>query len=181
MSTIMGIDPGLAETGWGMLRADGNRFAHLGHGTITTPSDWCAQDRLLAIHDRIVSVIEEYGPAFCGVESLYFAKNISSAIPVAEARGAVLLACARSGVPARGYSPQEIKQALTGHGRAEKQQVQEMVKIMLGLEKIPNPDHAADALAAAICSYHMRDFNSRLASSPQYSSTQDSTHKREAP
>ena len=172
MNIVMGIDPGLAQTGWGMLRAEGSRFAHIGHGTITTPSEWSAQDRLLTIHDRIVSVIEEYGPAFCGVESLYFAKNISSAIPVAEARGAVLLACARSGVPAQGYSPQEIKQALTGHGRAEKRQVQEMVKIMLGLEAIPSSDHAADALAAAICSYHMHAFDTRIESSTQHSSSQ---------
>jgi crossover junction endodeoxyribonuclease RuvC len=158
MITVMGIDPGLADTGWGMLRADGNRFAHLDHGTITTPAQWNPQDRLMAIYDRIVATIERFGPSFAGIESLYFAKNISSAIPVAEARGVALLACARCGLPARGYSPPEIKQALTGNGRAEKRQVQEMVRLMLGLDEIPRPDHAADALAAAICGYHMYQF-----------------------
>jgi crossover junction endodeoxyribonuclease RuvC len=164
MMTVMGIDPGLAETGWGMLSTDGSRFTHLDHGTITTSAKWGAQERLTAIYDALAETIERYRPAFAGIESLYFAKNRSSAIPVAEARGVALLACARGGVPARGFSPPEIKQALTGNGKAEKRQVQEMVKLMLGLPEIPSPDHAADALAAAICGYHMRAFDEKLAS-----------------
>jgi crossover junction endodeoxyribonuclease RuvC len=158
----MGIDPGLAETGWGMLGADGSRFAHLDHGIITTSADWRSQERLQAIYNGIVSAMERYRPDYAGVESLYFARNRSSAIPVAEARGVVLLACSHCGIPAYSYSPPEIKQALTGNGRAEKRQVQEMVKLMLGLEKIPRPDHTADALAAAICGYHMRSAGSRI-------------------
>jgi crossover junction endodeoxyribonuclease RuvC len=162
MITVMGIDPGLADTGWGVLRAEGSRLLHIDHGTITTSADKSTQERLLIIYDAVAEVIERYRPEYAGVENLYFAKNISSALPVAEARGVILLACVRSGVTAHGYSPPEIKQALTGSGNADKQQVQEMVKLMLGLEDIPRPDHAADALAAGICGYHMSSFSGRM-------------------
>jgi crossover junction endodeoxyribonuclease RuvC len=107
--------------------------------------------RLLAIFSKIADLIEEWEPSAAGMESLYFWKNVSSAIPVSEAKGVVRLAFARAGVSLTEYSPTAIKQAVSGSARAEKGQVQEMVKLILGLDSIPKPDHAADALAAAIC------------------------------
>ena len=159
MIRILGIDPGLAHTGWGLVEGHTNRLHHIEHGTIHTATDTEHADRLLEIYTHIETLIQEYGPQFVAVEALYFAKNRRSGIPVAESRGVVLLAAARAAVASRSYTPWEIKQALTGNGRAEKQQVQEMVKLMLGLGSIPKPDHASDALAAAICCYHSYQFD----------------------
>jgi crossover junction endodeoxyribonuclease RuvC len=158
---VIGIDPGLAHTGWGVLEADGTRLIHVDHGTFTTDTESPEQQRLLDIFDAVSDIITNYRPDLIGVEALYFAKNRRSAIPVAQSRGVVLLAAARAGVNAESHTPQDIKQALTGNGRAEKHQVQEMVRLLLGLSEIPKPDHAADALAAAICSYHLHQFYGR--------------------
>ncbi len=158
MIRILGVDPGLAHTGWGLIEGHTNRLKHITHGTIHTDANNEQSDRLLKIFTDVNSLIKEYEPVFVAVEALYFAKNRRSGIPVAEARGVILLAAAVSSLPARSYTPLEIKQALTGNGRAEKQQVQEMVKFMLGLSSIPKPDHASDALAAAICCYHTYQF-----------------------
>jgi crossover junction endodeoxyribonuclease RuvC len=151
MKRIIGIDPGLAHTGYGIIDLDGERFIHRDHGVITTPSSAEVGARLLSIYDRIVELIRQFNPEEAGIESLYFAKNVTSAIPVAQSRGIVLLAFAQANVPAHEYPPQAIKQAIVGTGRAEKLQVQELVRVLLGLREIPKPDHAADALAAAIC------------------------------
>lgn len=159
MIRILGIDPGLAHTGWGLIEGHTNRLHHIKHGTIHTAADTEHAVRLLEIHTKIEALIQEYHPQFVAVEALYFAKNRRSGIPVAESRGVVLLAAARASVASRSYTPLEIKQALTGNGRAEKQQVQEMVKLMLGLASMPTPDHASDALAAAICCYHSYQFD----------------------
>jgi crossover junction endodeoxyribonuclease RuvC len=151
MTRVLGIDPGLAATGWGVVETDGTRYRHIDHGVIkTSPRDEPGQ-RLLKLSREIHEVIRLHAPEQSGVENLYFAKNATSAIPVAQARGVVLLALAESGVPAAEYPPQAIKQAVVGNGRAEKHQVQELVRMLLGLESIPKPDHASDALAAAIC------------------------------
>lgn len=158
MKRVLGIDPGLANTGWGLLDADGTRLIHIDHGAVTTSSDCAEQNRLLVIYSRVTELIKKYEPDFLGVEALYFAKNRRSAIPVAQARGVVLVAAAQAGIEAASHTPQDIKQALTGNGRAEKHQVQEMVKLLLGLDEIPSSDHSADALAAAICSYHLHQF-----------------------
>lgn len=159
MIRILGVDPGLAHTGWGILEGNGNRLRHIQHGTIETSSDEDPAVRVFKIFEGMRSLIEIHMPQFVGIEALYFAKNRRSAIPVAEARGAVMVAAASSGLPVRSCTPLEIKKALTGHGRAEKFQVQEMVRVMLGLDTVPSPDHAADALAAAICSYHLHEFD----------------------
>lgn len=163
MIRILGIDPGLAHTGWGLIEGHSNRLQHLEHGTIHTSAETKHAERLLAIHSKVEELIQEYNPEFVAVEALYFAKNRRSGIPVAEARGVVLLAAARAAVDSRSYTPLEIKQALTGNGRAEKQQVQEMVRLMLGLGSLPKPDHASDALAAAICCYHSYQFDTSAA------------------
>ncbi|MBN1686779.1 MAG: crossover junction endodeoxyribonuclease RuvC [Spirochaetales bacterium] len=152
---ILGIDPGLAKTGYGVIRIEGDRISHVTHDIISTGSNLHIGERLAIIFAAIDSAIKLHRPDYAAVENLYFAKNISSAFPVAQARGVVLLALAQGGVDTREYTPLEIKQAITGSGRAEKAQVQELVRFLLALQEIPKPDHAADALAAAICCYHL--------------------------
>lgn len=154
MTVVLGIDPGIAQTGYGVITADSTRYRHLTHGTIRTSPDDASGDRLSIIYRGIIKIIRDYSPEIAGVESLYFARNISSAFPVAEARGVVLLALAEARVVTRAFPPLEIKQAITGSGRATKPEVQDIVRVLLGLSEIPRPDHAADALAVAICCYN---------------------------
>ena len=149
MSTIIGIDPGLADTGYGIIKTGKSRQIHIAHGTIRTGPDENLAQRLLTIYREIIRLVEFYKPDKAGVETLYFAKNIKTAIPVAQARGAALVALASLGISPEEYTPLEIKQAVAGRGRAEKNQVQQMVKIIFGLSEVPAPDHAADALAVA--------------------------------
>lgn len=151
---LMGVDPGLASTGYGVISAEGSRIVHIAHGVITTDNSQSPGDRLSRIFDAVTELVAQYEPRAAGIESLYFANNVTSAIPVAQARGVVLLAFARAGIPAAEYPPQAIKQALVGQGRADKQQVAEFVQLLLGLKRMPSPDHAADALAAAVCYHH---------------------------
>jgi crossover junction endodeoxyribonuclease RuvC len=151
MRTLIGLDPGLAATGWGVVRFDGSRFVHVAHGVIRTEPDRPLEDRLCSIHSALGKLLSRFKPDEAGVEELFFAKNVSSAIHVAHARGVVLLALGRRGIPVSCYSPQHVKQAVIGRGKAEKEQVQRLVSVVLGLSEIPSPDHAADALAIAIC------------------------------
>jgi crossover junction endodeoxyribonuclease RuvC len=148
---IIGIDPGLASVGYGVVESSSGRLRHLCHGCFTTPKEADTGARLLSIFSSVSDLIEEWGPGAAGMESLYFWKNVSSAMPVAEAKGVIRLAFARASVSLAEFSPTAIKQAVSGSARADKGQVQEMVKLILGLEDRPKPDHAADALAAAIC------------------------------
>ncbi len=154
MRTVIGIDPGLAATGWGVVRFDGSRFRHVGHGVVTTNPGSPLAQRLCTIHQEIEKLLAKYAPSEAGVEELYFSKNTTSALQVAHARGVVLLALGERGIPVECYSPQHVKQAVIGRGRAEKEQVQRLVGVVLGLEEVPGPDHAADALAIAICHAH---------------------------
>ena len=151
MIRVLGVDPGLASTGWGVVEIDGSRYIHVDHGVIKTSPRQPIGERLMKLNNEIRAVITANRPHQSGVENLYFARNATSAIPVAQARGVVLLALAELGVPAHEYPPQAIKQSIVGNGRAEKSQVQELVKVLLWLKAIPKPDHASDALAAAIC------------------------------
>jgi crossover junction endodeoxyribonuclease RuvC len=146
---LIGFDPGLASCGYGVIAVSGSRVFHRAHGVIETDSSSDDGVRLDTLYTRLCEIIASYQPERAAVESLYFAKNISSAIPVAQARGVILLACARSGVPVLDISPPRIKQRITGVGRADKNQVQQMIKLLLGLKELPASDHAADALAAA--------------------------------
>ena len=152
--TILGIDPGLAKTGLGVIRVKGGKIYHVAHQTISTNPDEIIGNRLSTIFNEIKAAVIQHKPEYAAVESLFFAKNARSAIPVAQARGVSLLALAQSEVDTREYSPLQIKQSLTGNGRADKNQVQEMVRFLLALPHPPTPDHASDALAAAICCYH---------------------------
>lgn len=150
MIRILGLDPGFAETGWGVIEAEGNRFRHLGHGSIRTKAEDPAGVRLSIIYEGIRELAERFRPASCGIEELFFARNITSALPVAQARGVLLLVLEQFSIRTGSYSPPVIKQTITGAGKADKAAVQEMVRLMLGLVEIPRPDHAADALAAAL-------------------------------
>jgi len=147
---ILGIDPGLASTGWGILD-DRESILYVDHGTIITKADCPHAQRLCFIMHSVRLIIEKYKPTEAAIENLYFGKNTSSAIPVAEARGVISASLAEKGIPIHELTPNAIKKGVTGMAGAGKTQVQEMVKIILGLDEIPKPDHAADALAAAIC------------------------------
>lgn len=151
---ILGFDPGLANTGWGVLDADTSRLRLVDYGFISTDPEISQGERLNIIYSETERVVEKYAPGFAGVESLYFAKNVRSAIPVAEARGVLLLLLNRHGIVTNEYTPQQIKLSITGNGRADKNQVQQMIKIILGLRDIPRPDHAADAIGAAVCCFN---------------------------
>lgn len=151
---VLGIDPGLASLGWGLVESGEGRLRHVAHGIVTTPSGEAMGARLLSIAKAMEELLERYRPVAAGMESLFFWRNVSSAFPVAEARGAIRLTFERAGLELVDYSPTAIKQAVVGSSRAEKAQVQEMVRLILGLAEPPRPDHAADALAAAICRCH---------------------------
>ncbi len=157
---VIGIDPGLASTGWGIVSMKGNRLQYVKHGVISTNAKTPHQERLLSIFHEVTAVINDFKPQEAGMETLYFAKNVSSAMGVAEARGVVTLALAMHGIPLGEFTPHGIKQAVVGVARAEKKQVQESVRLLLGLAEVPKPDHAADALAAAITRLHTADIAS---------------------
>jgi crossover junction endodeoxyribonuclease RuvC len=148
---ILGIDPGLANTGWGVIDQSGSRSKCLAYGCITTRADEQLAQRLSSIHDGIVTVIDRYGPAECAVESVFFGSNAKSAFATGQARGVAVLATAAARIELAEYSPVQIKSVVVGSGTADKRQMQYMVRAILALEKEPSPDHCADALAAAIC------------------------------
>jgi crossover junction endodeoxyribonuclease RuvC len=148
---ILGIDPGYAILGYGVVDKDGNRYTLAECGILTTEAGRDMPGRLKDIYAGLMTLIAEFEPDVASVEELYFNTNAKTAIRVGEARGAAILACANSDLPIYEYTPLQIKQALSGYGRAEKQQIQEIVKSVLGLKEVPRPDDAADAVAAAIC------------------------------
>ncbi len=147
---ILGIDPGFATIGYGVIDHNGNLNTAVDYGVITTPKQESIAVRLAMIYDGINEIIARFQPDCVAVEELFFAKNVTTGIHVAHARGVILLACVHSCGRLYEYTPLQIKQALTGYGRAQKPQIQQMVKFTLGLEKIPRPDDAADALAVAL-------------------------------
>jgi len=151
---VLGIDPGFAHTGWGVIDYIGSRHRHIEHGSISSEKTDLPARRLLLLYDELNKIIDRLRPIALAIETLYFLKNVSSAMAVAQARGVVLLAAAKWGMKIGEYSPLVIKQSVVGSGRAQKVQVQKMVKILLGLPSIPKPNHAADALAAAITFIH---------------------------
>ena len=150
----MGVDPGLAAAGWGIVEVHGSRLVHVAHGCIKTAAGLPRSERLLSIYRAFNEVLETWMPGEAGMETLYFARNVSSAMPVAEARGVLCLALAERSIEIGEYTPMAIKQAVVGSGGAGKAEVQELVRLLLGLPAIPRPDHAADALAAAVCRAH---------------------------
>ena len=149
--TILGIDPGLANTGYGIIKAESSTFTPIGFGAIRTASDRESAERLKIIYDELIVLATQYQPESFVLEDLFFSKNVTSAFAVGEARGVIKLAAANTNRQVYSYPPVQIKQAVVGYGKASKRQVQEMVKLLLRFKEIPQPDHAADALAIAIC------------------------------
>jgi len=160
--TILGVDPGYAILGWGVVEYGASRYHLLGCGVVETGKDAPWPERLRSIYKGLAEIIEEYRPDVSAVEELFFNSNQKTAIKVGEARGAAVLACANAGLSVFEYTPLQVKQALTGYGRADKHQMQEMVRTILGLKKAPRPDDAADAVAIAICHANSSDYIERL-------------------
>ncbi len=158
---ILGIDPGLAIVGWGVVEYQGSRFRTLGYGSIETPAGMATEQRLTLIYEGIGKLIETYHPEHIAVEELFFNTNQTTGIRVAEARGVIIMRAYQMGVKVFEYTPLQVKQAVVGYGRAEKKQVITMVTMLLGLPKPPKPDDTADALAIAMC--HAHSGGSRLA------------------
>jgi crossover junction endodeoxyribonuclease RuvC len=148
---VLGIDPGIANTGFGIVSSSGSRLQVLEFGVIETPSSAAPAARLAEIHSDVGELIRRFDAEAVAVEDLYFGANVVSAMAVGQARGVVLLAAGQHGVPVRAYTPQQVKAAVCGSGRADKQQVARMVARLLGLSSPPRPDHAADAVAVALC------------------------------
>lgn len=151
---ILGIDPGLAIVGWGVLDFNNSRFRTVAYGSIQTPAGMETSRRLLGIYRELNGIIEKYHPEQMAIEELFFTKNITTGIRVAEARGVVLLCGEKAGIPLSEYTPMQVKQAVAGYGLADKNQVIQMVTRILNLPAPPKPDDTADALAIAICHAH---------------------------
>lgn len=151
---VLGIDPGYAIVGYGVVDYQSNHFTVLAYGTVTTGAGMPFNERLALIYDGIEDVIEQYKPVSMAIEKLFYNNNAKTVIDVSQARGVLILAAQKNGISVSEYTPLQVKQSVVGYGRAEKKQVQEMTRILLNLEKIPKPDDAADALALAICHAH---------------------------
>ena len=151
---ILGIDPGYAIVGWGVVEYISNRFAPIGYGAVITEKDTPFEQRLVEIYESVFDICKRYQPEALSIEKLYYQHNQTTVIGVAEARGVILLAAAQCGVPIYEYTPMQVKQAITGYGKAVKKQVQEMTRVLLHLPAVPKPDDTADALAMAITFCH---------------------------
>jgi crossover junction endodeoxyribonuclease RuvC len=159
---VMGVDPGTAITGYGIVRVDDSVTA-VAYGVIRTPAGQPLPHRLQHIHRELGLIIAQYHPAEAAVEELFFAKNARTALAVGHARGVILFALAQAGLPVYEYTPLQVKQAITGYGRASKEQVQEMVRLLLSLAVTPQPDDVADALAVGVCHAHTLSVRLRVA------------------
>ena len=159
---ILGIDPGTAITGYGLVKGEGDDLTLVAYGAITTSSDWPLPERLQHIYQELTAVIEDQQPTAVAVEELFFSKNVRTALSVGQARGVTLLAAANAGLPIHEYTPLQVKQAIAGYGRATKDQVQQMVRMLLALDSVPQPDDAADAIAVAICHIHSAKLTAML-------------------
>jgi len=148
---VLGIDPGTARLGYGLIRKEGGKLLHIEHGCLETSKDIAQAERLHQLFERLGKIIEHHEPVLIGIEKLFFAKNAKTAMAVSEARGVILLKAQMHGLRILEHTPMQIKQAVTGHGGADKRQVQEMVCRLMSLKEIPKPDDAADALAVAYC------------------------------
>ncbi|GAB4530352.1 MAG: crossover junction endodeoxyribonuclease RuvC [Anaerolineae bacterium] len=151
---VLGIDPGTAITGYGVVEGEGDSIALATYGAIRTPAEHPLAQRLQHIYHELQALIAAWRPESAAVEELFFSKNARTALAVGHARGVTLLALSEAGLPVYEYKPAEVKQAVAGYGNASKEQVQGMVQLLLNLDEIPRPDDAADALAVAICHFH---------------------------
>ena len=158
---ILGIDPGFAIVGWGVIEYSGSKFKTIAYGSIQTPAGMRIEERLAKIHEQMNVLFDTYHPDAMAIEELFFNNNITTGIRVAEARGVILVSAEEHRVPIAEYTPSQVKQAVVGYGKAEKKQIISMVTMLLGLSEPPKPDDTADALAIAIC--HAHSDRSRLA------------------
>ncbi|MBM7613875.1 crossover junction endodeoxyribonuclease RuvC [Alkaliphilus hydrothermalis] len=156
---ILGIDPGFAIMGYGIIHYEGNRFKPIHYGAIKTPSQMSTDLRLKEIYKDLCDIIDTYKPDVVAIEELFFNNNAKTAIMVGQARGVAIVAAANKGCLIYEYTPLQVKQGVVGYGRADKTQVQQMIKALLNLEKVPKPDDVADALAVAVCHAHSGRFN----------------------
>ena len=157
---VLGFDPGTASTGYGVVDQTGNRLSHVAHGVIRTSPGTHFAERLKILYAACNEVLRRFTPDAVALEKLYFSKNVTTGIAVAQARGVIALAAADYGRPIGEFSPTEVKRAITSNGHAPKNQVQQMIKILLNMDDIPKPDDAADALGIAICQLHTADYPS---------------------
>jgi crossover junction endodeoxyribonuclease RuvC len=155
---ILGIDPGYGRTGYGVIATEGSRIKYLDCGVIETDAKSLFSERLMAINRELKKIIKKYKPDLVSVEELFFYKNVTTAVKVGQARGVIILTAGLEKVPVVEYTPLQVKQAISGYGKAEKKQIQQMVKVFLGMREVPKPDDAADALAIAICAANSRNF-----------------------
>jgi crossover junction endodeoxyribonuclease RuvC len=153
--TILGIDPGVATVGFGVVRSEYGKLARISHGVIKTPARVPLARRLLLISEDMNELLDKLNPDHVAIEQLYFSKNVSTGLPVAHARGVILLEAARRGLPVFEYGPMQVKQAVVGYGAADKKQMIAMVRLLLAMDKDPRPDDAADALGVAVCHARM--------------------------
>lgn len=155
---IVGIDPGIAIVGYGIIEKKGNKLKAIKYGAITTEPNISLPYRLKIVYDELTKILLEYKPDAFAIEELFFNKNVKTAITIGQARGVEILAAVNCGIDIYEYTPLQVKQGVVGYGRAQKKQVQEMVKLLLNLKEIPKPDDVADALAVAICHAHSGRF-----------------------
>lgn len=161
---VIGIDPGTATTGYGLVRQEKDNLHVVEFGVITTSSTDPMPSRLQQLHTQLKQILMLHQPDGAAVEQLFFQTNVKTAISVGQARGVTMLALAEAGLDVGEYAPNDVKQAVVGYGGADKRQIQEMVRMMLGMEEVPRPDDAADALAVAICHIHTYQYEQRLRS-----------------
>jgi len=159
---ILGIDPGIAIVGFGFVDKQGSKVVPVQYGCIQTEAHTPEEERLLQVYEGMKQLIDKYKPDAVALEKLFFNRNVTTAMTVSQARGVLVLAAVQSGLPVAEYTPMQVKQAIVGYGKAEKQQVQEMVRMFLKLQAVPKPDDVADALAVAICHAHSYTLNSKL-------------------
>lgn len=159
---ILGIDPGIAIVGYGILEYKNNKFTPIDYGAVTTPAHMDVSKRLELVYKGIDTIIKNYDIDEVGIEELFFNKNVKTAITVAQARGVTMLACSHNNKPVYEYTPLQVKQGVVGYGRAQKAQVQQMVTAFLNLKAVPKPDDVADALAVAICHAHSNKLEKTL-------------------
>ena len=157
---ILGIDPGIAIVGYGVVDKEGNRYKTIAYDAVTTKAHTPLEDRLEKVYNGVLEIIKEYKPDAMSIEELFFNNNAKTALTVGQARGVIILAAVQNHIPVYEYTPLQVKQALTGYGRAGKTQIQQMMKSMLGLTEVPKPDDVADALAIAVCHGNSMRFNS---------------------
>ncbi|WP_211747578.1 crossover junction endodeoxyribonuclease RuvC [Paenibacillus sp. Marseille-Q4541] len=159
---FLGIDPGIAIVGFGFIDKTGSKLTPVQYGCIQTEAHTPDEERLLHVYEAMLQLIDKYKPDAVALEKLFFNRNVTTAMSVSQARGVLILAAIQRGLPIAEYTPMQVKQAIVGYGKAEKKQVQEMVRMYLKLQAIPKPDDVADALAVAICHAHSYALNSKL-------------------